>query len=146
MSQNSIVSAEECAFRTPNVCHVTFHLHAFVLWNILTATSHNDFKLQIANVLDRKVFLADYLTDERVRSAWENEVVLLAKERLQLVKWFWNWFVVTRCQCGVLNKNSVKPSLSNENFLGGTFDTELSYNRTRFSKQVWWKLSLPHLF
>lgn len=86
MSQNAIVLAGECALRAPNVSHVALHLDVLILGNVRPATSHDDLELQVANVLDCEVFLADDLSDERVRAAWEDEVMFFAEERLQLVE------------------------------------------------------------
>lgn len=84
MRQNSVVLAGECARRSPDVRQVALHLDALVLRYILAAGSHNDLVSEIADVLDGVVLLADDLSDERMRAAWEDEVMLLAEQRFQL--------------------------------------------------------------
>lgn len=86
MCQNSVVLAEECALRSPNVCQVALHLDALVLRYELAAGSHNNLVSEIADVFDGVVLLANNLSDERMRAAWEDEVMLLAEQSFQLVE------------------------------------------------------------
>lgn len=62
--QDAIVLAREGTSRSPNIGQVAFHLDAFVPRNVWPAISHDDLELEIANVFDREVFLADDLPDE----------------------------------------------------------------------------------
>lgn len=103
MRQESIVLAREGARRAPNISQIALDLHAFILWDELSTASHNYLELQHADVFDRIIFLADNLTDEGVRAAWEDEVVLLAEQRLHFVELLRYWLVIARCQRGCFN-------------------------------------------
>lgn len=62
------------------------YLHVFILRDKQAATSYNDLELEIADVLDRIILLADNLSNERMRSAWENKVMFFTKERFKFVQ------------------------------------------------------------
>lgn len=124
--QDAVVLARESAFRAPDVRQVTLHLYAFVLRNVLPATSHDDLEFEIANVFDGEVLFADDLAKERMRAAWENKVMLFAEECFQLVKLLRYWLVIASCQQRGFDQNAVEASLRYENLLGWTFDAELS--------------------
>lgn len=49
----------------------------------------------MTNMLDRVVLLADDLSDERVRAARQNEMMLLAEEGLELVQRLRDRLIVT---------------------------------------------------
>lgn len=59
-----------------------------------TATD-DDLEFQMTNMLYRVVLLADDLSDERVRAARQNEVMLLAEEGLELVERLGDRLIVT---------------------------------------------------
>jgi hypothetical protein len=64
MRQDSVVLARKSALRAPNVCQIAFCLHVFVLRDVQAAASDDYLVLEIANVLDRVIFLANNLPDE----------------------------------------------------------------------------------
>lgn len=103
MRQDSIVLAREGARRSPNIGQIALDLHAFILRDELPTAAHDNLEFQHAHVLDRVVFLADDLPDEGVRAAWEDEVVLLAEQRLHFVELLRYWLVIARCQRGCFN-------------------------------------------
>lgn len=86
MRQESIVLAREGARRPPNVGQIAFNLHPFILRNELPTASHDNLEFQHTDVFDGVIFLANNLTDELMRAAWENEVMLLAEQRLHFVE------------------------------------------------------------
>lgn len=94
MSQDSVVLARERALRAPNVSQVTFHFDVLTLRDVLTATSDNYLELQVTDVFNRVILFADNLTYKRVRSTWEDEVMLFAEERFKFVELFRDWFLV----------------------------------------------------
>lgn len=126
MSEDSVVLAGERTLRPPNVCHVAFDFDALVLGHVLTATPHDDLEPQVADVLDRIILFANDLSDERMRPAWENEMMFFAEERFQFVERFRDRFVVARSQLRCLDKDAVKAALCNENLFRWAFDTKLA--------------------
>lgn len=80
----------------------------------------------MTDVLDRVVLLADDLANERMRTARQNEVMLLAEESLELIKRLRDRLVIARRQLRSLDQDSVEASLGDEDLFRWTFDAKLS--------------------
>lgn len=59
-----------------------------------------------------------------MRSARQDEVMLLAEQRLEIVERLGNWLVVACRKLRRFNEHTVESSLCDENFLWRTLDAE----------------------